>query len=55
MYGNSKSTVKYGGDVRVKTAPDVGFGRAIVCPITRVKDIVGLWISSVGVMEKEKL
>ena len=55
-YGNHRSAAKYGEEVIAKAAADVALGRAVVFPVTRAEDIVGLRISPLGVVEeKEKL
>ena len=47
--------MKYGGDVLTKAVVDAGLGRVIVFPVTRAKDVAGLRIQTVEVVEKEKL
>lgn len=54
-YGNIRRVAKCGGEVLTKATVDIGPGRAIVFPVTRAKDILGLRIPLVGVAVKKKL
>lgn len=45
--GNHRSAAMYGREVLTKAAADVVLERAIVFPVTRAKDVVGLRISPV--------
>lgn len=55
-YGIYRSAAKYGKEMLAKAAAAIALSRAIVLPVMRVRDNVGLRIFSVGVVEeKEKL
>ena len=53
-YGNHRSAAKYGEEAIAKAVADFALGRAIVFPVTRAKDIVGLRISPLEVVEEEE-
>lgn len=46
--------MKYRAGCLTKTATDVALDRAIVFPVPQVNEIVGIRLSPVGVVEKEK-
>ena len=53
-YGNHRSAAKYGEEAIAEEVADFALGRAIVFPVTRAKDIVGLRISPLEVVEEEE-
>lgn len=54
MHGNHRSEAKCGEEVLTKAAVDVARGKASVFPVTQAKEIMGLRISSVEVVEATK-
>lgn len=52
---NYRSTTKYWGEVLTKAVTNVALGRAKVFSVVQAKEIVRLWISPVGMMEKKNL
>ena len=45
--GNHRSAAMYRREVQTKAAANVALERATVFPVTRAKEVVGLWISPV--------